>query len=207
MSDSSLTPEIIAYRLYLPGFRAGVPQQVAFRCDWCEEVHFLGAVGGGFCSVPCGEHSPLRVSGVKLTILDYVGDGVDAFPPAPMGRAWQLRIRMILASVALQRIAAKFICGSQRMTDFLEKRIGPFTLTVFAFGWRWSLRHSKRAPIEGRGLLTLAAALYGVSPGVAAVRILEVFNFRSFDPQTALAIQGAVDADAWAASSDRRAQE
>ena len=63
---------------------------------------------------------------------------------------------------------------------------------VLDLGLFWRLQDKDR-DAQGRGLLDLAAALYGISPGIAARRIIETVAGVSIPPDTALEVEAAID--------------
>ena len=58
---------------------------------------------------------------------------------------------------------------------------------------RWSIVDKSGGGIRGEGLIDLAACLYGLSKGLAAVAILEVLDCGKFDPITAREIAAAIE--------------
>jgi hypothetical protein len=65
----------------------------------------------------------------------------------------------------------------------------------FGGGLGWSVVYSDGEAFYGDGLISLASHLFGVPPGVAAVRILEAATGEQFDARAALTI--AAEVDAW----------
>lgn len=60
------------------------------------------------------------------------------------------------------------------------------------------------SPSANRTAFAWACSLYGLTPGVVAVRFLETIMSREFDSETALAVSGAIDAWSQRGAPSRR---
>ncbi len=198
-------PELRAY--FLPDASGGGGGLVTW-CRWCESLHHHGDAGqrgkprneqrGAHCE---GEASHSPLTGYTLLVRGTIAHQRHAYPPAPYAVQRAPFYRALhRARESLSTPLFRIIAPVER--SGFRHRIGAHELATVAGGERWEL-HCKPngkdagATIEGRGLLTLAAALWGITPGVAAVRVLEAVTRSRFDRATALAIEEAVNR--WAA--------
>jgi hypothetical protein len=178
-------PELAAFRVQWPG---GGENLVAW-CPWCLETHSHGVGGGyGHRVAHCfsGTGSPFAASGYSLVAA---GDATDAA---------RLRPKAIFARADFAKRLARADLARRMLGALLNARVGIGLLALprarlAVAGARWELTPAAAPPIEGSGLLDLLCQLFGVPPGVAAVRILEAVTRIKFDGRAALEIAHAVD--------------
>lgn len=175
----------------------GDPIHIVVWCPWCEAVHRHGAAGGPGNRAPhCAQdrHSPLGTTGYNL---DVVGDAVSEAAVIPGGlMVGERRLHQAIdqATGALRAVLLRFILDIKATRGpVLNKRTPNGKAWIYG-AENWLIELRGRKPIEGQGFLRLAAALYGVPPGVAAVRFLEAVSCDRLDATAAFEIQGAIDA-------------
>lgn len=175
----------------------GDPVHIIVWCPWCEAVHRHGAGGGpGNRASHCAQdhHSPLGATGYNL---DVVGDAVSEGAVIPGGlMVGERRLHQVIdqAAGALRAVLLRFILDMKAVSGpVLQKRTPKGNAWIFG-AENWLIEPRGRKPIEGQGFLRMAAALYGVPPGVAAVRFLEALSFDRLDAQAAFELQAVIDA-------------
>lgn len=174
---------------------------LAFWCPWCEAPHFHGGCGGGGAgdgptSAHCAgdRRSPFLTTGVDLvtTRVDIACAAIE--PAVPMIRRRPFRAMVGFHGDAFQALALRSILGvsaAAARRSIVETAVGEAVYVLVA-GVSWRVYSSAREA-AGSGFLGLIEALYGITPGVAAVRLLEAVAAETFDAPTALAIQIAID--------------
>lgn len=174
----------------------GKPVHTVTWCPWCEAVHSHGAAGGDGGRAPhCGQdrHSPFLKTGYAL---DIVGEAYSENAIIPGGlMVGQRRLHQVLdqASLSLRAIALRFILNVKSARSSVIQARNP-NGKAWIFGTEsWLIEVRGRKPVEGTGFLRLASTLYGVSPGIAAVRFLEAVTLDRLDAEAAFAVQRVVD--------------
>ena len=184
----------------LPALRVttetGEAVHIAAWCPWCETVHWHGAAGGGGNRAPhCFEDrtSPFQQTGYSL---DIVADSYSEEAIAPLGlMVGKRRLHHVLDGVAeaIRALALRAVLDMKSVrSPVIQKRNDHGKTWLFGSG-RWLIEPRFRRPIEGSGLLRLAAALYGVSPGIVAVRLLETVSFERLDARAVFELQQIVE--------------
>jgi hypothetical protein len=177
-------------------------QRHAVFCPWCEALHLHGAGGGHRAA---GEHChPQRGSplgGYVFSPARVARCEDDAIPSAPLAGKRRLATDLSNGRPALTRAVAQAIMRKEKAHGSLSGRIdGTRTQVIFCMEANrveveWGAGHVGSTELDrhGKSLIDLAAFLYGVTPGVATVRILEAATGECLDADTALAVSYAVD--------------
>lgn len=173
------------------------PVHLVAWCPWCEELHWHGAAGGGGHRAPhcAGDwHSPLGGIGYDLDVVGEAASEKAALPGGVMVGEQRLHRVIDQAAGVLRAGLLRYVLGIKTVRGpVLQKRTPRGTVWIFGADG-WLIEPRGRKTIEGRGFVQLAAHLYGVPPGVAAVRFLEAVSFDRLDAEAALAVQSAIDA-------------
>lgn len=134
-------------------------------------------------------------AGYRLTVTGSAPREHDAVPDGPL--VFQRRMRDALAAAAggLQRHLLQALVGRcQHHGGVFSRAMRKGRLLVFALHRRWLITRPRKPDIEGHGgMLQLARDLYGVSAGVAGVRILEAATGEMFDAEAARSVQRVID--------------
>lgn len=197
--DRTLTARFLPSPDAEPGSGLGT---LAAWCPHCERVHTHGAAGrgdepraerrGAHCDAALG--SPRAGRGVALQIEGTIPALDEARPDAPMVRAGQqLHRRLGEAATAFRGLVLRTLTARRRVAvDVAAFNIGGHEVAVLDLGLFWTLDRPG-GTTSGRGLLSLAAALYGVTPGIAGRRILEAAAGIRLSSDTALEIEASLD--------------
>ncbi|MCJ2084331.1 hypothetical protein [Methylobacterium sp. J-090] len=191
---SSTPPRLPAFTV---ASEVGDPVHVVTWCPWCEALHWHGAAGGGGHRAPhCADdqHSPLGHTGYDLDVIGGPASEEAAVPGGLLVGEQRLFRVMDQAAGILRAGLLRYVLGIKTVRGpVLQKRTPKGNAWIFG-AESWLIEPRGRKPIEGRGFLRLAAALYGVPPGVAAVRFLEALSFDRLDAQAAFELQAVIDA-------------
>lgn len=169
------------------------PVHVVGWCPWCEDVHRHGAAGGGGSrSAHChGSSSPLMPSGYNLDVQGRILDESQVVPQR-LRPGHRLHRVLFHASAPLRAVLLRYLLGTKRAGSSVERRTASGRVMVLtAEAWVADLGSRET---EGRGFIAMAALLYGVSEGIAAVRLLEALSFDTLDEEAAFAVADAIDA-------------
>lgn len=182
---------------------------LATWCPHCERVHTHGAAGrgaqhrvekrGAHCDAALG--SPMAGRGVSL-LVDGSIDAVDEVKPAaPMVRAGlQLHRQLADAAAALRGALLRTLTARRAVRqDMAAFRLEGHEVAVLDLGLFWTIG-GRDSDASGRGLLSLAASLYGVTPGIAGRRILETTAGIRLPPDVAIEIEATLDR--WSQSNE-----
>lgn len=198
-------------RTFLVRSRDGGVQAAAW-CPWCETLHFHGAAGlkaddpvpdhrASHCD---GKVSPLN--GYDLVVHGEVSDYAAALPRAPLVGRRRLSASLDAAAHAFRSLVLRHGLGVDRAGAVVDQRIGRVRVWICNATWAVEpasevsgpaarvagLRGATRA--EGSGLIGLLSELFGLPPGVAAVRLLAAVSLDKLDAQAQREIAAAVDA-------------
>ncbi|MBY0361192.1 MAG: hypothetical protein K2X45_04740 [Phreatobacter sp.] len=190
-----LTPPTYPARVIEPD--EGEPVHVVVWCPWDEDVHWHGAAGGGgnraaHCATDW--HSPLLRTGYNLTIVGRAVAADEVIPPGLMVGARRLHQVLDQASGALRAVLLRYLLDVKAVHgSVISKRMPKGKAWIFGADG-WLIEPRGRHSLEGHGFISLAASLYGVPPGVAAVRFLEAVSFDRLDAEAVFAVQSAIDA-------------
>jgi hypothetical protein len=170
----------------------------AVYCPWCEDIHQHGA-GAGHRTA--GEHchpnrgSPL--GGYELTPVKEGKNAFDAMPHAPMARSLRLSERLQRNSSGVTRYMWDIITRMRKndrdgteKSSYQKLRLAPSD--AVPHGWQADGGRNNNGS-EGNDLIDFAAYFYGVTHGVAAVRLLEAATGACLDDEAALAVSHAVE--------------
>jgi hypothetical protein len=171
--------------------------QLAGWCPWCEAVHRHGAEGGGGNRAPhCAEdrNSPFGQTGYDLDIIGDAPSEEAVIPSGLMVGHRQLHRVLDQSAELFRAVLLRLVLDVKTVRgSVLQKRMRQGSVWVFP-GNRWVVEPHGRQATEGLGFSRLAALLYGVPPGIAAVRFLEAASGDRLDATAAFEIQRAVDA-------------
>lgn len=183
-----------------PDRHPGAGSLVAW-CPWCETHHCHGAAGrgdelreearGAHCDPSLG--SPL--AGRSYTLIVGSAETMAAALVQPGKtlhtalRTHQGRLRRALILAVLAGVVEKLRLDAQ---GAIAARISVKDLTICGAGDSWHLTHGGRSRL-GKGLPSLLAELFAVTPGIAARRILEATTAIRLPADHALALEGIVD--------------
>lgn len=165
-------------------------------CPWCESLHWHGtAGGGGNRAAHCDDRasSPLRATGYDLDVVGKAVTSEAVLPANPMVKQDVLYRTLEREAHALrQAVLKKVLYLRTASRDVISRHLGNGWLWVFGLS-RWRIKSPDGATQDGEGLLRLFSELYGVPPGVVAVRLLEAVSAETLDAEAALGVQRAVD--------------
>lgn len=165
-------------------------------CPWCETLHWHGAAGGGgnrAAHCADGPASPLRATGYDLDVVGRAVTSDAVLPANPMVKQDQLYATLEREAPSLRQAVLKKVLGLRSASrDVISRHLGNGWLWVFGLS-RWRIKSPDGATQDGEGLLRLFSELYGVPPGVVAVRLLEAVSAERLDAEAALGVQRAVD--------------
>lgn len=170
--------------------------QLVAWCPWCETMHWHGAAGGTGNRAPhCAEDrtSPLGRTGYDLEIVAEAYSEQAILPHGLMVGKRRLHRVLDGAAEALRAVVLRAVLDVKSVRGpVVQKRTDKGKTWLFGTD-RWLIEPRFRRSIEGNGLLRLTAALYGVSPGIFAVRILEAATGDRLDARAAFALQQLVE--------------
>ncbi|MEE1612066.1 hypothetical protein [Microvirga sp. CF3016] len=166
-------------------------------CPWCEDLHYHG-MGAGNRAPHCYDRtgSPFQTTGYDLDVTGAADRAEAAIPSAPLAKRQPLRARLNADAARLLSLVGSILIGQTRPGSTMVKNLAHGKRRVVVWGRRWNLgRPEKFHPeSEGDNLLTLGAALNGISEGVVAVRLIETATGARLDATAVLDVQRAVDA-------------
>lgn len=158
-------------------------------CPWCEAVHTHSA-GPGLRAAHCADKgSPYKVTGYSLDVAGKARVADAVMPGGPLvGRS---RFKDALEAVAPRIRTALLRHVVKRL------RASPARLRMAGNAWTIDLDPAAAdggPQLTGIGLLDLVAAVWGVSPGIVVVRLVEVLHGRKLDAAARAALVDTVDA-------------
>lgn len=187
---------------------------VAAWCPWCEDIHFHGAAGEGGRprteerAAHCHEAgaSPFIERGYALMVAGSTVDAATLLPVTPMSCLFRegkrddrnrARLHQVLgANLARVRGAMlSAVIGKARICPRFDQVKLPDggRLNLYSAGTGWDIRRDCKEVAKGDGLISLGAALYGLPPGVVAVRLFESAVGVILDLQAVDDLQDMVD--------------
>jgi len=187
---------------------------VAAWCPWCEDIHFHGAAGeGGTRRIEArGAHchdtgaSPFLEIDYELDVAGITADAATLLPITPIASPFREgkredrqrpRLhRMLDANFARIRTAMlAAVTGKARICLRFDQVKLPDggRLDLYSAGTGWDIRRDCEEVARGDGLISLGAALYGLPPGVVAVRLFEVATGVILDVHAENELQDAIE--------------
>ena len=117
------------------------------------------------------------------------------FPPPRLvgSRSFWSSVELSVTAIRRALFGAIFATGAPRR--IMARQMAGVSI-VASCEWsegEWSAKWQSGREAAGREFLTLIVLLFGIPPGVAAVRILEACTNAQFDARAALEISAAVD--------------
>ena len=190
LANGAAVPELLTRRVDRPDGSHG--HEV--WCWWCEKVHSHGA-GAGNRGAHCCDNdgrSPLASYDMDVIAHALASDAPSPFPRRRIFGSRRFWRSIGLSSPALRKAVVEAIFAKKPRGEVAE-----FKVCARASSWRRGAEYARSNDEfdDGADLLSLAAILFGISPGVAAVRILEAATGAMLDARAALAI--AAEVDAW----------
>jgi hypothetical protein len=116
----------------------------------------------------------------------------EVYPRGVLVGSRQLQSGLELARYDLQASLVKALLSLRRRDRIVVRRTAGSRVAVFSPAW--NVKYNDGCCIEGETLLSLVTELYGVSAGIAAVRVLEAATGARLDAPAVLGVQVAVDA-------------
>ncbi len=175
----------------------------AVWCPWCESLHMHGAgAGHRAAGEHCHPHRGSPLGGYELKPVRKGGCEGDAIPKAPLAGKVLLARELSQKQRSLVRAVASVILNQKKAMDLPTGReiAGMRTWVRLETGiggdaaaWSAYRKTVDEGSADGNDLVSLAAFLFGVTPGVAAVRILEATTGACLDADAALAVSHAID--------------
>lgn len=167
-------------------------------CEWCETLHQHDQIDG-VLRPGCDRtgRSPYLKTGYRAKVVGQVSESAAGnFPPGlAIGAAAgvrRFRDAVRLSSPGFQkRLLRPFFSRAQRSRVF-EETIQKTRFSVDETSWR--AVDDANNSCEGRDLLGLVSKIFGVSAGVAVVRLVEGMTGVRFDDLGRIEIASAVDA-------------
>ena len=191
LANGAAVPELLTRRVDRPDGSHG--HEV--WCWWCEKVHSHGAGAGNRVAHCCDYdgRSPLASYDMDVIAHALASDAPSPFPRRRIFGSRRFWRSIGLSSPALRKAVVEAIFAKKPRGEVAEFKLCGARIVVAP--WGWNMLDSNDEYDEGADLLSLAAILFGISPGVAAVRILEAATGAMLDARAALAI--AAEVDAW----------
>lgn len=192
-----LTPREKVFGVWVRG-RSGA--RAVFWCEWCETSHFHQDRSSANRLCCADASSPYSRVGRELVVTEESTDPRAGLPDAPFPhgkRPRTLRGALRRGEHDLRRKLAQVIFGKPAPRTSFAVWDLPGDYSVNIEGADWVVRSPRGRGFADRcgvGFIRLATILFGVSAGVAAVRILEAVSGELFDAQAALDIERAVNA-------------
>ena len=180
---------------------AGRPVQAHVWCEWCEDIHHHGPHAGHRGAHCHRDDSPHRGVGYVLAITGNAAAFKDVRPAGLLIGTGRLAQVLVTGAPALRRALMRPILGR-----LLQRRVGRARISVKGRAWwiepdAFPTNAELTAPIfrprptaSGEDLATLLGALYGLSLGVVAVRLLETVSGLQLDARAKVAIAAEVEA-------------
>jgi hypothetical protein len=179
---------------------------LAAWCPYCEGVHWHGAAGRGDAprtenrAPHCSDGSGSLFAGIgyDLKVTGRVDDAAEIIPDAPGPQSGKrLWHRVNAQAGAIRRAMLKAIVPR---SGWLKQAGAGWMVSTYPAGPKpaWELIGPSGSLKEGRDMITLAAAVYGLPPGIAALRLIEAATAARFDRETAIELMAVLER--WAAS-------
>lgn len=203
--------------LFIPNTPADSEERfgaLAAWCPWCEDIHFHGDAGGGagdreehrLANCSDASASPFLETGYTLHVSGKSHDAAALLPDCPMTQPYRAGKRNDRARFRLHRLLnANFakirsamlaaITGRSKVSLRYDQVNLPDSsrLNIYVGGEAWDIRRDGEQTSRGDGYISLAATLYGLPSGVAAVRLFEAATATRLDREAIEGLQTVID--------------
>lgn len=187
---------------------AGKPSRTVLWCPWCEQEHWHGEVAGRENRAPhclADRRSPLGRTGYDVEVVGRARSAAAVIPRRPLGFTGRLHEVAGAASGGLRKTMLRHLLARRTIpAGSMVARTPAGRVQILEDG-TWRIEPRQRRALAGRGLIALASALYGLSPGIAAVRLLEAVSGDVLDEEAAFGLQAVIEA--WQARGAPRRPE
>ncbi len=169
-------------------------------CPWCEEIHSHGNTSGHRVA-HCHPWRGSPIGGYDMVVTLEGARPEAIIPKSPFAGSRNFRESINDASEGIQRMVCAAMLGKQwtglRPGGAFENGKYRYVVGVAPWGhptpWYIGLRNSHHDLAKGDDLISMAAWLYGIPHGVAAVRIVEAATGACLDQEAALELSQAID--------------